>query len=472
MINLIKNELIKIFYKKSTYIIFIILFFAVIFTNVLYKKELDEKGNIKSSSYDSGLLKSVEEELKNIEDNSVDNEYILLLRKKLMEYELYEKYGEYSWQGYFIKNNVRNLISEIIDNKYNESNTELLKKLESEYDNYIKKFEEDDWKYFVKEEINKKEEELNMTNSKFLKEIILSEIDMLKYRLDNNISYESSYLNTAIEDYLKYYYSVKYIEYNYILEKDIKDNKLYEYYDNLSKMNINKYILDNKIDSNKMNDTRGILVNLFTEYELFIVLIIVIFSANILSSEFNKGTIKKLLLTPYTKTQIILSKYITCLIMIIFIVLITIIMQLISGGIIFSFSSLDIPVIVYNFNTNMIEEYNIFYYLLITVLAKMPMFIIIMTLVFFISTLTLSNALSIIFGIIIYFISPIVMNLTTKLVKYLIFIHWDFTQYLFGMIPKNSYADIYTSIIMCFLYFSIFLYITNLIFNKKDIKNM
>jgi len=41
LINLIKNEFIKIFNKKSTYIMFAFIFIFVVITNIIYKKELD-----------------------------------------------------------------------------------------------------------------------------------------------------------------------------------------------------------------------------------------------------------------------------------------------------------------------------------------------------------------------------------------------------------------------------------------------
>ena len=42
----------------------------------------------------------------------------------------------------------------------------------------------------------------------------------------------------------------------------------------------------------------------------FLLFAIIMFSANIISSEYSKGTIKQLLLTPYTRKEILISKYI------------------------------------------------------------------------------------------------------------------------------------------------------------------
>lgn len=492
MINLIRNELSKIFGKKSTYIVFILMFIFIVLTNIIYKTQIDENGNFKEESYNSNYLEFAKEELEDITTSNADKNYELSLRKDIMEYELYEKYGDNSWQAYIVQNNMLSIIDELVNNKYGlEKDELLLTELESEYNLYIEKFDSDDWKYFVNEEINvvnmKIEELEELKNNPRYTESVLNglkdsydvELEVLNYRLENNISYASSYLNTAINNYL---YSLKYIKstnIDDIIEQDKlfpTDKYLYEYYENLSSMNVNKYILDNKIDANKVNDNRGILVNLFYEYEMYIVVIIIMFCATIVASEFNKGTIKQLLLVPYTRMQILFSKYITCLLMILFTIFIVILMQVLVGGIVFGFSSLSVPVVIYNFNTSMIETYNIFHYLIIQILAKMPMFIIILTLVFLMGNLTLNSALSIIFGIILYLATPIVSsiaaNLNIEILNLLILPHWDFTQYLFGMISDNHYININMSIILCILYFVISLVPSYMIFNKRDIKNM
>lgn len=493
MINLVKNELSKIFSKKSTYVMFAIMLLFVIFTNVIYKTQLDENGNFKITSYNSNLLKRTKKELEELDTSDTSNKnYELLLRKNLMEYELYEKYGEYSWQAYFINSDLHNLISQLVNKKYEtEKDEELLKELESEYNLYIDKFENDDWKYFVNkeiEEVNKELEELNNSEKigelneefiKYKKTVNDAKLEVLNYRIENNVSYAHSYLNTAIDEYLDKFILIKSSDIDYIIEQNEllpKDGILYEYYNNLSTMYVNKYILDNKIDANKINDTRGILINLFTEYELLIIFIIIMFSAVIVANEFNKGTIKQLLLSPYTRTQILLSKYITCIIMILFTIFITILMQVLVGGIIFGLSSLSVPVVVYNFNNRMIETYNVFHYLLILISAKMPMILIIVTLVLLVETLTLNSVISIVMGIILYlatpFISQIALSSNIEFINFLVFLHWDFTQYLFGMISKNPYVTINISIIICILCFVLSFIPSYIIFNKKDIKNM
>lgn len=480
MINLIKNELCKIFNKKSTYIIFVFIFMVVVFTNYLYKNKLDENGEFIVNNNIN--LNQLTQTLNELDLSKEENKnYELELRKTIIEYKLYDKYGENSWQAYIIQNEMNNLINNLIDKKYgDERNDEELQFLEKNYNFYIDKFEEDDWKYFVNEEIkiiNNKMNELKNSNEEY--ENYELELEVLNYRLENNVSYAHSYLNTALNKYLNSAKIVKLSDIDYIEEQNKlypKERHLYNYYHYLNEMNTNKYILDNKIDANKVNDNRGILLNLFTEYEMYIIIFILFITSSIVSSEFNNGTIKQLLLVPHSRKKILLSKYITCTLMILFIIILIIVMQLIVGTITFDISSLKIKSIVYNFNENSIQTYNIFYHLLIKSLAKMPMFVILMTLVFLTQILTLNNSISIIFGITMYILTGVVneilLNTDIQVLNYLIFSHWDFTQYLFGTITINPYINIRVSIPLCILHLILSFVAIYIIFEKKDIKNI
>ena len=488
MINLIKNELIKIFNKKSTYIMFAFIFIFVSITNYIYKKELDENGNYKVEYYDNSYINYLKEELENIEIDENNKEYEITLKSDIMKYELIEKYGVNSWQAYIIENNMNYIFENIIRYKYYEENKELLNTFEEEYNLFIEKLDNNDYKYFINleiESVNNKKEELksNLTYNQELKEHMNIqydlELEVLNYRLKNDVDYSESYINRALDEYLN---SAKIVK-TKTLEEAIKENELhkeegflFQYYQELSTMNINKYIMDNKINANKINDTRGILINFFNEYEIYILFVIVIFSAAIVSSEYSKGTIKQLLLTPYTRIQVLISKYMTCILMALFTIFITVLMQLIVGAFVFGLSTLNIPAVVYNFNSSVVETYNVFHYLLIQIISKMPMIILIIFIVLLVSVITCNNALSIVFGIILYIGTPIVSSIAIyskmKFLNLLILPHWDFSKYLFGMIPQNSNINLTMSITLSIIYLVVAVIPAFIIFNRKDIKNM
>ena len=436
MFNLIKNEFIKIFNKKSIYVFLGIMILFVVLTNCIYKYSLDETGNIKNNNVDK-TINNYKNELK--ETNSNSKKYIEI-NSKIDMYKLIQKYGINSWQSYIINNYMYELIYEM-----NENNT-----VSNEYKEIIIRFDNDDWKSFVYEE-------LNSTNNIIDKEI-------LNYRLENNISYENNYLNRSLIEYKDNLY--------YLSNNTLKD---YNYYLNKSNSEINKYILDNKININKINDTRGILLNLFTEYELIIVVITIVISGTIVSEEFNKGTIKKLLIKPFTRKEILLSKYITSLLMIIFVITTLIITELIVGGVFFGYDSLSIKEVIYNFNSNKLETYNIFAYLLILIINKLPMLILLTTFTFLVSVLFTNSALSISIGLILYMTSNIINNIATylnvKILKYFITPNWDLSIYLFGIISENKNININHSILISAIYLIIIISSTFIIFDKKSIKN-
>ena len=117
------------------------------------------------------------------------------------------------------------------------------------------------------------------------------------------------------------------------------------------------------------------LVNFFSHYEIFIVIIIVMIAGTIVSEEFNKGTIKLLLVRPYKRATILTSKFITCLIMVAIIIISIMLMQFIVGGIIFGFDSFGTPTIEYDFNAHEIQEMNIASYMLIQTIGKLPIYV-------------------------------------------------------------------------------------------------
>lgn len=451
MINLIKNEFIKIFNTKSIYVMLVLLLFFVLFTNIIYKYKLDEFGNYKENIYNKVDLDKLENKL--IEEKNIDQQQIL--RKEILTYKLYLKYGINSWQAYIIENNMSDIIDGVIENN------ELLLK---EYDNIIQKFDKNDWKSFVKfdlEEIDSKI--INISKDEYIYKVLKIDREILEYRLNNYISYENNYLNNELLNYS-----------NYKKQMLSKNNNKYKEYVNKSNLEVSKYIVDNKINSNKVSDTRGILKNLFTEYELIIVLIVVMVSSAIISKEFMAGTIKQLLIVPYNRKKILVSKYITSLVMVLIIIFITILLEIIIGQIFFGLSSLNVPVVIYNFNKNMIMEYNIFYYLFILILSKLPMFIIIITIVFFIGIVSLNSTLSIILGMLLYMSSSIFNNLALnmKVLSYFITPNWDFSQYLFYTISENPYIKVNISIIMCVIYVIILIILSFFLFKRKEVKNI
>lgn len=488
MIKLIKNELFKIFHKKSIYVLAGIMLAFVILNNIVYKVFYDDNSNYISQTLNdsSWEIDYYSEELKNLDINKEsDKEEYISCKTSYDIAVLHSSYQIGTWQYNLIDNRLYDIIYNINYYTYIEKNDKLLKEYQDKYDYYINSFENNNFKVFIKEELDSIQKEINtlekekktITSTKRLKEIedslniLYIKREMINYRISNDVPYSNSYLNTAIEDYIDTYTYL-----NNINVDSLSYNEKIEYNNNLSQNATSKYIIDNKIDLNQENTVRNNLMCIFNSYEILIVILIIIISGTIISNEFNKGTIKNLLIRPYKRSTIFISKYISSFIILILSIIYLVSLELIVGGILFGLDSLNIPIVVYNFTTSSLVEYNIFTYLGILILAKMPLLILIMTLSITLSTITLNSPISIAVPILGYTFSGIIgslaMSFDLKWMKYFPTMNWDLTEYLFGGLPAFQYTSLSHAIIISIIYFAIMFTLSIIVFNKKNIKNI
>lgn len=123
--------------------------------------------------------------------------------------------------------------------------------------------------------------------------VILNNILILQDKSKNN------YLNEAKYQYQK----------NLELKENYKDKKLsynekLKYQTILENIELNKYIIDNNKNINDYKTLNYQLKTTLEDYEIFIIIIILITSSTIISNELKEGTIKLLLIKPYTRNQI------------------------------------------------------------------------------------------------------------------------------------------------------------------------
>ena len=283
---------------------------------------------------------------------------------------------------------------------------------------------------------------------------------------------ENQYLKDALIEYKNNEIKLTY----YTDLENLSHQEKIEYNKNISSLKLNQYIIKNKKNINNYTTLNYHLRTTLEDYELFIVIIILIVSSSILADELNKGTIKLLLIKPYKRSKIILSKYITILIVLFLSILILYIMQLLIGGIFLEIDSLKEKVVIYNYEKSQIMCYNIFVYTLIRVFSKIPMLILISTVSYLLSIVFSNNTTALTITTLIYFFSPsikaIAIQYDLKIMKYLLTINWDFSEYLFGNIPTFKYININLSITICIATLLIMLICIFIIFNKKDIKNI
>jgi len=489
--NLIKNELYKVFKRKSIYILLSIML-CIITLNTFLTKKYSIEDPVSTSTDQKYELQELKRTIDSYDKNSPgeEEEYYNAL-SNIELYELTDKYKE-PWKKILIRENLRDIIHSMNNAKYIEKDIEAYNEYKKEYDKFLKELDSNSWKYFVNKEIKTATDEIaslekerekaknkELYNSRIKEE--KNKLEKLKLRLEKDIPYDNNYLNTALEDYKQAPQTYKEFKESIIKntsEFNIKEEyQIKRQYIEYMKNNANnKYIIDNKVDINSPKTTRNLLINTLSDNFLFIMIIVAAVAGSIVSTEFDKGTIKLLLIRPYSRNKILLSKYIVSMFMIIFAILSAFIMQLIIGGIFFGFSSLNIPVIIYNFVQNKVMHINLFKYIFDNVLAVLPEFILLATLAFAISTITNVSTLGVALPIVgvgaADIINLIAINRNIIPLKYFVTLNWNFTNYLYGGVNSFPTLSIPFSILICAIYFLIMIITAFIVFNKRNIKNI
>jgi len=487
--NLIKNEFIKIFRKKSVYIILIVMFLFMILTNCIYRYMYADTVQY-NYRLDDDYIAEARESIKDIDTNlnSENRDYYINKKTDVDYYDLYKKYDKNSWQAYIIKRDFYNYLYECNLYKYGTAtnNAAVAENPEEVLNQKIESLNVNDWKQYIKEEISViesqiaglKEERNQLPNDSLETKSLDDEIrnleqklELFNMRIEKNIPYGDDYLNNALDMKIN---SIG-IDYSFD-EPDMSYREKVEKQQEIQEIEKANYILDNKKDINNNGNARGILLNMFNEYSLFLIVFIAMILGGMVSSELEKGTIKMLLVKPYTRGKILLAKYIVSLLMIGFIFVTAILMQTILGGLMFGFDSLSIPVVQYNFNTNSIVTYNVFAYVGLTALCKLPMYILLGTLAFALSSLFGNSVISIVLPIMGTatgsIINQLAISRSIKQVAISPTLNWDFTEFLFGRLPSYEYTSFGFAVGVCIVYWIVMMAISFISFKKREIKNI
>lgn len=486
MIKLIKNEIIKILKNKTIYILLALLSVIIVANTI-----------IGTSIYGGIMIDHTEEarqqekinltnKINELSINKDTDEYIKT-KSKLELINLMSEYPIGSWQEQVIVKNevkIENLIREINIYTYQKNDKEKQNELLKKYNEFLKILKDNNWNEFITNEIMQIENEIENLEKTMQKEknieqkqVIQNQIEQqkfelvfLKIRLNEKITYEKSDRNILLEEYknqrsILESYTKEVEEYNY--SEIVQYNKI--------KANVKEleYKLYNNIPILEEDNARDMLNNTFEYYEVLIIFVIVIIGGNIVSEEFNKGTIKLLLVKPHKRWKILLAKVLASIILIFILTIFIIVLQFIIGGIVYGFNDYFIPLIKYDFKINEVQLINVWSNVVKLLIAKFPMYLIILSFSIAISCITCNTPISIILSMLLY-LSKYVINLkeNTESLKYLIPANWDFTKYLYGNIPEVNYLNFNFSLAVCFIGLSLILFITFMNFNNKDIKNI
>lgn len=483
MSKLIKNELIKIFSKKSMIVIGVIILVIIIGFNVLNKVSQNVSNSY--SAYSESYIQYLDEELSNLDPNKPSdiNKYVETKSQKDVA-TLAKDYKETSWQAEVIGTVISPIIEEMNNYEYIDKNNEALTASKTKYDEMLIALKNEDWKYFANKElenINTQIEDLNTliaqdSENEDLKTQLKSlelQKEVINLRLDKNINYGSdNYKSIAVQNYRMYMG-------NYIQSsqgKNLTDEEKSEINGYLEKANLYKYDLYNDTEYQNTATANYTFQNSIGTYIAIIVMVVVIVAGVSISEEFNKGTVKLLLVRPYSRTKILISKLIAVFITMLITTVAILLLQFIIGGIVYGFGTYMMNVVQFDFTNNSIVTLNIFAYLGLIFVCKLPIFILIGTLAFALSTLFLNSPLAVALPILGYMgsdvINMIAISYKWDWVKYFVTPNWDLSQYLFGGTPMFSGISIEFSITICAIYFVIMLVVSIVSFKKRNIKNV
>ena len=483
MSKLIKNELIKIFSKKSMIVIGVIILVIIIGFNVLNK--ISQNMSNSYSAYSESYIRYLDEELSNLDPNKPSdiNKYVETKSQKDLAI-LAKDYKETSWQAEVIGTVISPIIEEMNNYEYIDKNNEALTASKTKYDEMLTALKNEDWKYFANKElenINTQIEDLNTliaqdSENEDLKTQLKSlelQKEVVNLRLDKNINYGSdNYKSIAVQNYRMYMG-------NYIQSsqgRNLTDEDKSEINGYLEKANLYKYDLYNDTEYQNTATANYTFQNSIGTYIAIIVMVVVIVAGVSISEEFNKGTVKLLLVRPYSRTKILISKLIAVFITMLITTATILLLQFIIGGIVYGFGTYMMNVVQFDFTTNSIITLNIFAYLGLIFICKLPIFILIGTLAFALSTLFLNSPLAVALPILGYMgsdmINMIAISYKWDWVKYFVTPNWDLSQYLFGGTPMFSGISVEFSITICAIYFVIMIVASIVSFKKRNIKNV
>ena len=477
MNKLIKNELIKIFSKKSMIVFAILILVFIAGYNILYKYSQNNYGEMYSDSYISYL----EEQLKELDpNNTTDVTPYVEIKTQIDIAKLSKGYLSNSWEQNVIEKFISPIINEMNTYEYIDKDTEKLEKIKNEYNNMCNALK-GDWKYFANIELANLDEQINNIKNSNISdsetEIQLKNLELQKevvnLRLDKNIEYGTEkYKSFALQNY-----QMNMFTYNrYVGQENLDENEKREMNEALKTASLYKYDLDNNKEYQNTNTANYNFQRTLNTYIVIIVMIVVIIAGISISEEFNKGTVKLLLVRPYSRTKILLSKLISVLITMVITTLFVLVLQFVIGGFTFGFNTYYFNISEFDFNTNTVIILNIFKYISLIFISKLPIFILIGTLAFALSTISLNSPLAIAFPILGYTVSDMInvvaLEYNWDWVKYFVTPNWDLSQYLFGGMPLFKGISIEFSILISIIYFVIMIGISIEVFKRRNIKNV
>ena len=482
MSKLVYNELYKLFHKKSTKLYFVLVFLLLTLSLVIVLRF----GNSEEveSNYDINYQQSIIDSYKDRNDLNDDekSDYLAALVERDKLSLIKEKgFKRNSPEEAYVKDNMSQLFYSknfiIVYGYSTDVDGRTIDEINAEIDKEIKRLEDFDPIEILRSELKtlNKETVCSDIKSEFCDKYFDTYKKVLEYRIEMNIPKSYNVASMALERYLTEYPS--YLQY----EKDkgrIKEEEKDSYNDIISFNKTMEYKIEHKLltlESEVQPNMVEIVSSGLTEMSIFIVIGLIMIGASVLSEEFEKGTIKLLLVKPFTRNKILISKIIASIIMIVIFCLYVTVLNTVSS-IIYN-NNLGMPFIYslceYNFSLHKVVEYNIFNHYILTFISQMIYFIILDLIVICFSTFTTSTAISTSFGFGLLLGAEILTAFVQKFkwIPLLPMYTSNMINVFFGQPPEYKILTLPVQVFFNIVYVILFIGLAMFIFKKKDIKN-
>ncbi|MBH0175536.1 DUF2705 family protein [Fictibacillus sp. 23RED33] len=204
---------------------------------------------------------------------------------------------------------------------------------------------------------------------------------------------------------------------------------------------------------------------------IFIGLFVIVVASDIVSNEFAKGTIKMLLIRPYSRWKILLSKFVATLGFAFLMWLVVILVTWLVGGLAYGFGGMDQSYLI-TAEDGQVKERLIVEYVFANIGVEFIELTTLVAMSFMISTLFLSNSVAIGVAMFTMFAGNIIVTLlaTKDWVIYTLFANMDLSVLIDGQNQMVKDLTLPFSISVLAVYTVIMLAITFTVFQKRDVK--
>ncbi|MED2970818.1 ABC transporter permease [Fictibacillus sp. B-59209] len=200
-------------------------------------------------------------------------------------------------------------------------------------------------------------------------------------------------------------------------------------------------------------------------------LFVIVVASDIVATEFARGTVKMLLIRPYSRWKILLSKLLATLGFAFLLWIVLIVSTWLIGSVFYGFGGMDQP---YLTNVDgVVQEKSISHYVLANMGLEFIEFAVLVALAFMISTLFYSSSVAIGVSMFVMFAGNILTTIFSgkSWAKYTLFPNMDLTQYLDEGMQLVKGMSLSFSLGMLAAYTAVFLVITFAVFQKRDVRS-